>query len=521
MKFQELKKIINENELEVSLKILEKEFENDSLEIYTLIRLQAGLLNQLKKDLKYSIINEDDFFIERLKIKNSLSKIEERVKHLETDEILFSGITSKTQKPKIFISYSWSDNKAADKIDDLFSDIGINLIRDIRDVKYTQNLKEFMKSVREQDFMLLVISEKYLKSINCMFEVIENMKETKFSKTILPVVIEKRVFDFKFKKEILNFWNEKSKELTSELNDIEPDNALGLFKELRRVKEIYRNMDEFLQIINDIKILTYEDVEKGEYKELFDKIGIEPTSRKDRIRQSRLFLKRASKTDNHKEKIERLTKSLEFDDDLVDAYIERATVFYELRMYKDAIIDLTEVIKREPKNEFAYSQRGINYRMNKEFSKAFKDFNKAIDLKKDYEEAFSNRGLVWDNLGEYNKAIDDYKKAIEINPNFKIPYNNLGFTLRKKGEYSLAIKYLDKALEIDPNYGFAYSSLCEIYAALEDKNMFLKNAELALKNNCPLADYLDDPVYRPYLKDQDFITLLRKFKHPTHIQTKY
>ncbi len=52
-----------------------------------------------------------------------------------------------------------------------------------------------MKSIRNQDYVILIISDYYLKSKNCMFEVTEIMKEQEYKDRIFPAVVEHGIYD--------------------------------------------------------------------------------------------------------------------------------------------------------------------------------------------------------------------------------------------------------------------------------------------------------------------------------------
>lgn len=76
----------------------------------------------------------------------------------------------------IFLSYSWVDEHIANSIDSQFSYYGITLLRDVRDLKYKQSISDFMKKVRSTDNIIIIISENYLQSKNCMYEVLEKVR---------------------------------------------------------------------------------------------------------------------------------------------------------------------------------------------------------------------------------------------------------------------------------------------------------------------------------------------------------
>ena len=96
----------------------------------------------------------------------------------------------------IFLSYNWHDGETADRIDKYLSRIpGITVKRDVRDIGPWKSIREFMKSIREQDYAVLIVCDLCLKSKNCMFEVTEMMKEQHYADRIFPAVVETGIYD--------------------------------------------------------------------------------------------------------------------------------------------------------------------------------------------------------------------------------------------------------------------------------------------------------------------------------------
>lgn len=58
----------------------------------------------------------------------------------------------------------------ADKIANDLEVIGIRVIKDNKELEYTDNIPDFMKRIRSNDFALLLITDNYLKSKNCLYE---------------------------------------------------------------------------------------------------------------------------------------------------------------------------------------------------------------------------------------------------------------------------------------------------------------------------------------------------------------
>ena len=49
-----------------------------------------------------------------------------------------------------------------------------------------------MQTIRDMNYAIVIVTDNYLKSFNCMFEVLEVMKEKDYEHKIFPVVVETR-----------------------------------------------------------------------------------------------------------------------------------------------------------------------------------------------------------------------------------------------------------------------------------------------------------------------------------------
>mgnify|MGYP001032936190 CR=1 FL=1 len=91
----------------------------------------------------------------------------------------------------IFLSYCWNDSKIADIIDrDLpFKNKRINIVRDTRELVYKDSIEKYMQTIKEQDYVLSLISDAYLKSKNCMYEICELMRDRNYMDRLLFIVL--------------------------------------------------------------------------------------------------------------------------------------------------------------------------------------------------------------------------------------------------------------------------------------------------------------------------------------------
>lgn len=155
---------------------------------------------------------------------------------------------------KIFISYCWKDEKIVNKIDDYFLQKNIKIQRDKRTIESWGSIKEFMKSIRDCEISILVISSHYLKSTNCMYEVLEVMKDENYKNKILTIVLDDaKIYQPINRIEYIKYWQTKHSELEEcirSVNDFELTSKLS--EELKKIREIMSNIDEFIALVSDM-----------------------------------------------------------------------------------------------------------------------------------------------------------------------------------------------------------------------------------------------------------------------------
>ena len=117
---------------------------------------------------------------------------------------------------EIYISYAWGGDseKLVNQIDQEFQERGVNFIRDKKDLGFKGRIKEFMRDIGKGKFVIVVISDKYLKSANCMFELIEVSKNGQFYQRILPILLQDaQIYDPVKRLTYIQYWENKINEL--------------------------------------------------------------------------------------------------------------------------------------------------------------------------------------------------------------------------------------------------------------------------------------------------------------------
>ncbi len=147
-----------------------------------------------KKD--YKLLAEVDTINDELAFLNqALSKVEKNQLGRYCTHCLkieYLGKKENITYPKGFISYSWKHKELIDSICSIIKNKGVQILRDSCDLNSGESIREFMEQINNVDFVIMIITPEYLKSINCMYEAVQATKNlTIRKKKILTIVYGK------------------------------------------------------------------------------------------------------------------------------------------------------------------------------------------------------------------------------------------------------------------------------------------------------------------------------------------
>lgn len=173
------------------------------------------------------------------------------------------------KKTKIFISYTKNDMGIADKLDGILTDVGCVINRDTHNLKYWTSIKEYMQSIIDNDYIIMIISDEYLKSASCMNEILELMKMHDFKKHILPIVLDNRIYIIENQINYIGYWEDECKRLKKRLKEIQIENLADFPAELRKYQDIASSIGKLLKIVTDIKNPSYNEMTSALHELLF------------------------------------------------------------------------------------------------------------------------------------------------------------------------------------------------------------------------------------------------------------
>ena len=204
---------------------------------------------------------------------------------------------------------------------------------------------------------------------------------------------------------------------------------------------------------------------------IVDTTPLSPQEYSDLVKQADQAITNAK----YDEAVRLLTRAINGRPREAEAYLKRAALFAEAKLFPNAIADMSVAVDLDPKNPRQLNTRGYFLLMTKQYGRAQQDFNDAIGLNLDYPQPYNNRGLVWLAQGDPGKAIKDFDNAIRVKPDYVDALNNRGFALMQLDRNEEAVESLSDALEVDPDYlnaitnrGRAHFKLGNYQASIDD-----------------------------------------------------
>ncbi len=194
-----------------------------------------------------------------------------------------AGRLQEPAKSVVYFSYAWGDaNETGESREKIVRDLLAELERDGRfdlkydkqDVGYRRSIREFEQELGRAERIAVVVSDKYLKSPHCMFELLQIFRKSGseaavFREKIFPIVLgDAKIHDVKSIIAYIKHWKDDVEDLKKDIDDIGWDLAASVIPDFTERKEIMQNIGELAKIIGDLNTLNPQSLSADN----FDKI---------------------------------------------------------------------------------------------------------------------------------------------------------------------------------------------------------------------------------------------------------
>jgi len=194
-----------------------------------------------------------------------------------------AGASLAQSKAAVYISYAHGQawEHIVDELDRNFQARGIEIIRDLRNLGYKGSIKAFMESIGRGRYVIVVISDKYLKSEHCMFELLEIAHHGDFQQRIFPIVLEDAdIYKAIERIRYIKYWEQRIAELDTAMKEVGSANLHGIREAIDLYTRIRHQIAGLTDILSDMLVLTPEMHRGSDFESLYQ--AIEATMEQDR-----------------------------------------------------------------------------------------------------------------------------------------------------------------------------------------------------------------------------------------------
>ncbi len=210
-------------------------------------------------------------------------------RELQTDETHPSGkapainitpqpLTEAEKGREVFISYAWGDDQtpegkireeAANGLYAALEKHGFRPLQDRHQIRSGERISLFIDRLTRADLVVAVISDKYLRSPYCMYEIYRLWQRSQgdadlLAKCLVPIVLpEVRISNFRERRPYLQYWAAEAKDLEESIRDPAIRPGSKSWAEVRLVRAFAQDVDDILVFLRDILMPMKLEVHLG------------------------------------------------------------------------------------------------------------------------------------------------------------------------------------------------------------------------------------------------------------------
>lgn len=174
-------------------------------------------LKYLQSINQIPLYSSQDSWIENTKIKNKIAPTKNTVTSTKQE------VSIKSNQPAVFISYASSDNNSfVERLYNFLRTQGYNIKIDKNDIEYKELVSRYIEALGNGGAVIALVSDNYLRSNYCMWELLKVYENKNFHKRLFPVVFPNaKITDGVGRLKYTVYWQEKRKELYDAMDKVD------------------------------------------------------------------------------------------------------------------------------------------------------------------------------------------------------------------------------------------------------------------------------------------------------------
>ncbi len=178
-------------------------------------------------------------------------------------------------RKEVFISYAWGGESGliVEYLRETLQNRQIDVRYDRSDLKYRDSIGEFMNRLGQGKCVVVVVGVAYLRSRNCMFELLSIMGHGEPRGRIFPIVLkEANVFNPLGVLEYVEYWESMKAELKGKLGAVGSENLQEIYSEVDLYGKIRASFSGIAGFLRDMNALSVEEHSASHFEDLIGQV---------------------------------------------------------------------------------------------------------------------------------------------------------------------------------------------------------------------------------------------------------
>lgn len=173
----------------------------------------------------------------------------------------------------------------------------------------------------------------------------------------------------------------------------------------------------------------------------------------------------------YEEAIAEFDAALKIAPNMIDATVDRASAYMQLKEFDKAIAGYNQALDFNPNILRAYSFRAYCHLMKKQFAQAVKDYSATLRLDPEDAQAYFNRAKAYEKLGQAINAARDRAtmQRLHLSLDMRDRFAG-GRRFLNQGSFSMALRCFDSAAKDEPENAKVYFYRARTHLALQQYN---------------------------------------------------
>lgn len=222
--------------------------------------------------LNYSVCHNGmtTLILSKKKSNGCLGYVENIVKHIT----LKSNLNMVNRQYKVHITYKHDElhNSGIEAICAGLHTRNIPFSIDKYDILYRDNIQKYEEEIGVSNIVIMFVIPGYLKSLDCMYEMTQLFKNGNVEDRVFPIVDMGEIpRNGDGLSQIKNYWNDKKNRKAEQIKN-EPGNSSYMLKEISKIDDILKTMDDFWEYIVHTNTGVYTEMVANNANLLLDEI---------------------------------------------------------------------------------------------------------------------------------------------------------------------------------------------------------------------------------------------------------